>query len=314
MYSFKCTHIIVVATRCKSWEVNTKQIRYKLGVLCQVPDGASIKVISKKAHSTLSPQVSLKDDQNFSTKYFHLIDPDIDNNKEQNPERKKLKLKEIYLTKLLSTKVAVHSFVENLFRTIWGTTNGRVSPAIKHFFDFLDSQAESKKITDPDVLHIWKTNSLPLRFWVNILKNPQFVFDMEKTPHLDGCLSVIAQAFMDSFSLVEQQLGKHAPTNKLLYAKDIPQYKKEVKAYYQLVRELQGLTNLEFNDFLHQEAKKHGNEFNESAALREIYKYLERYFNQLQEKLEQNSASGELQQQVQNVRQQFENLKSCSWE
>lgn len=50
--------------------------------------------------------------------------------------------------------------------------------------------------------------SLPLRFWVNILKNPQFVFDMEKTPNLDGCLSVIAQAFMDSFSLSETQLGK----------------------------------------------------------------------------------------------------------
>lgn len=50
--------------------------------------------------------------------------------------------------------------------------------------------------------------SLPLRFWVNILKNPQFVFDLEKTPHLDGCLSVIAQAFMDSFSLDERQLGK----------------------------------------------------------------------------------------------------------
>lgn len=51
--------------------------------------------------------------------------------------------------------------------------------------------------------------SLPLRFWVNILKNPDFVFsDMEKTPHLDGCLSVIAQAFMDSFSLVELHLDK----------------------------------------------------------------------------------------------------------
>ena len=54
------------------------------------------------------------------------------------------------------------------------------------------------------VLHL---PSLPLRFWVNILKNPQFVFDLEKTPILDGCLSVIAQAFMDSFSLTEQQLG-----------------------------------------------------------------------------------------------------------
>lgn len=52
-------------------------------------------------------------------------------------------------------------------------------------------------------------SSLPLRFWVNILKNPNFVFsDLEKTPHLDACLSVIAQAFMDSFSLSEQQLDK----------------------------------------------------------------------------------------------------------
>lgn len=48
---------------------------------------------------------------------------------------------------------------------------------------------------------------MPLRFWVNIIKNPQFVFDMEKSPNLDGCLSVIAQAFMDSFSLSETQLG-----------------------------------------------------------------------------------------------------------
>lgn len=59
---------------------------------------------------------------------------------------------------------------------------------------------------------MWLANflvSLPLRFWVNILKNPDFVFsDMEKTPHLDSCLSVIAQAFMDSFSLAEQNLGK----------------------------------------------------------------------------------------------------------
>ena len=51
-------------------------------------------------------------------------------------------------------------------------------------------------------------SSLPLRFWVNILKNPQFVFDIKKTSHIDGCLSVIAQAFMDAFSLAEQTLGK----------------------------------------------------------------------------------------------------------
>lgn len=56
-------------------------------------------------------------------------------------------------------KVAVHSFVENLFRSIWGTKpQGRTPQAIKYFFDFLDTQADNMKITDPDVLHIWKTN------------------------------------------------------------------------------------------------------------------------------------------------------------
>lgn len=75
--------------------------------------------------------VFVTDDQNYSKKYFHLvsanmtsefdvtdlrliwlingavwpqIDPDIDQDQKKNPERKKLKLKEVYLTKLLSTK------------------------------------------------------------------------------------------------------------------------------------------------------------------------------------------------------------------
>lgn len=51
-------------------------------------------------------------------------------------------------------------------------------------------------------------HSLPLRFWVNILKNPQFVFDIEKTDHIDACLSVIAQAFIDACSISDLQLGK----------------------------------------------------------------------------------------------------------
>ncbi|XP_045555769.1 plexin-C1 isoform X5 [Salmo salar] len=277
----------------------------------KVPDGASIKVLSK-THPILSPQSSLKDDQNYSTKYFHLIDPDIDQDQRKNPERKKLKLKEVYLTKLLSTKVAVHSFVENLFRTIWGTPNLKAPPAIKYFFDFLDAQGESKRISDPDVLHIWKTNSLPLRFWVNILKNPQFVFDMEKTPPLDGCLSVIAQAFMDSFSLAEKQLGKHDPTNKLLYAKDISKYKQEVRAYYKQVRDQPPINSSEFKEFLHEESKKHENEFNESAALWELYKYMQRYFDEIKLKLDQNGAPMELKEQLQHVKSLFDSL-NCSW-
>ncbi|XP_056444017.1 plexin-C1 isoform X2 [Gadus chalcogrammus] len=280
----------------------------------KVPAKVTVKVLSTGCHPPLVSQSSLKDDQDFSVKYFHLIDPDVCEDQGMNPERKKLKLKEVHLTKLLSTKVAVHSYVVNLFRGIWGVGPGKAPPAIKHFFDFLDGQAARMKITDPEVLHIWKTNSLPLRFWVNILKNPQFVFDMDKSDHLDGCLSVIAQAFMDSFSLTDTKLGKHAPTNKLLYAKDIPQFKQEVKAYYNCVREQQPITTAEFKDFLLEESRKHDNEFNEAAALRELYKFIHQYFTEIEQKLEHSGAPAELKEQLKQVKNQFDGQKSCSWD
>ncbi|XP_016351421.1 plexin-C1-like [Sinocyclocheilus anshuiensis] len=280
----------------------------------QVGDGSCIKVITTKVHAPLRSQSSVKDDENFAVKYFHLVDPDIDTDLSKHPEKKALKFKEMYLTKLLSTKVAVHSFVENLFRSIWGLPNSRAPLAIKYFFHFLDAQAERKKISDPDVLHIWKTNSLPLRFWVNILKNPDFVFsDLEKTPHLDGCLSVIAQAFMDSFSLVEQHLDKHSPTNKLLYGKDIPQYKQEVKSYYKLVKDQPSISSQELKIFLQGESKKHQNEFNESAALRELCKFMLRYFSEVSQKLEQTDAPDKLKEDMQNVKELFENMKRSGW-
>ena len=71
--------------------------------------------------------------------------------------------------------------------------------------------------------------SLPLRFWVNVVKNPDFVFDIHKSNIVDSCLSVVAQTFMDSCSMSDHRLGKDSPSSKLLYAKDIPKYKKWVE-------------------------------------------------------------------------------------
>ena len=61
-----------------------------------------------------------------------------------------------------------------------------------------------------------------------MIKNPDFVFDVYKSPIVDVCLSVVAQIFMDSCSLTEHRLGKDSPSSKLLYAKDIPKYKQWV--------------------------------------------------------------------------------------
>jgi len=51
-------------------------------------------------------------------------------------------------------------------------------------------------------------HSLPLRFWVNVIQNPQFIFDIRKSNSVDCCLAVIAAAFIDSCSQSEHHLGK----------------------------------------------------------------------------------------------------------
>ena len=81
-----------------------------------------------------------------------------------------------------------------------------VPMAVKYLFDFLDDEAEAIKISDPDVVHTWKNNALSLRFWVNLIKNPEFVFDINKSHTVDACLSVIAQAFIDGCSSSEMKL------------------------------------------------------------------------------------------------------------
>lgn len=51
-------------------------------------------------------------------------------------------------------------------------------------------------------------HSLPLRFWINILKNPQFIFDVHASDNVDAVLSVIAQTFMDSCTIADHKLGR----------------------------------------------------------------------------------------------------------
>eukprot|EP00070_Physeter_catodon_P034326 XP_028341220.1 plexin-B1 isoform X11 [Physeter catodon] len=146
-------------------------------------------------------------------------------------ERERAKaIPEIYLTRLLSMKGTLQKFVDDLFQVILSTSRP-VPLAVKYFFDLLDEQAQQHGISDQDTVHIWKTNSLPLRFWINIIKNPQFVFDVQTSDNMDAVFLVIAQTFMDACTLADHKLGRDSPINKLLYARDIPRYKRMVERY-----------------------------------------------------------------------------------
>lgn len=74
----------------------------------------------------------------------------------------------------------LQKFLDDLFKAILSIRDDKPPVAVKYFFDFLEEQAEKRGITDPDTLHIWKTNRfgkgnpsfLPSISWEQQLQNP----------------------------------------------------------------------------------------------------------------------------------------------
>uniref|UniRef100_A0A8C1KZG3 Plexin-A2 n=1 Tax=Cyprinus carpio TaxID=7962 RepID=A0A8C1KZG3_CYPCA len=225
-------------------------------------------------------------DLESGVKVWHLV-KNHEHGDQKEGDRGSKMVSEIYLTRLLATKGTLQKFVDDLFETLFSTVHrGSALPlAIKYMFDFLDEQADKHGIHDTDVRHTWKSNCLPLRFWVNVIKNPQFVFDIHKSSITDACLSVVAQTFMDSCSTSEHRLGKDSPSNKLLYAKDIPNYKNWVERYYADISRLPAISDQDMNAYLAEQARLHSNEFNMLSALNEIYSYISKYSEEVRKNI-----------------------------
>ncbi|KAK2888766.1 hypothetical protein Q8A67_014141 [Cirrhinus molitorella] len=231
-------------------------------------------------------------DLESGTKLWHLV-KNHDHTDQREGDRGSKMVSEIYLTRLLATKGTLQKFVDDLFETIFSTAHrGSALPlAIKYMFDFLDEQADRHMISDPDVRHTWKSNCLPLRFWVNVIKNPQFVFDIHKNSITDACLSVVAQTFMDSCSTSEHKLGKDSPSNKLLYAKDIPNYKNWVERYYSDISRLPAISDQDMSAYLAEQSRLHLSQFNSMSALHEIFSYITKYKDEILSALERDEQS-----------------------
>uniref|UniRef100_A0A146MHQ7 Plexin-B n=2 Tax=Lygus hesperus TaxID=30085 RepID=A0A146MHQ7_LYGHE len=218
---------------------------------------------------------------------YHLVKPLEDHPyiTSKPSERTHKAIPEIFLTRLLSTKGTIQKFVDDFFNTIL-TANEALPPAVKWLFDLFDEAAKRHNISDNEVIHAWKSNSLPLRFWVNFIKNPDFIFDINKTTTVDSCLSVIAQTFMDACSTTDHRLGKDSPSNKLLFAKDIPQYREMVSKFYCDVALIPQITDQELSTAMQQLSAQQVGYFHTISALKELYIYVTKYNDQIHESLE----------------------------
>ncbi|XP_036435387.1 plexin-B3 [Colossoma macropomum] len=276
----------------------------------KVPDGATVALIPRSQSSgvmginqiyqTGEKTPMLEGGEEEGLRLWHLVksseEPEIPKHRKSSMrERERAKaIPEIYLTRLLSMKGTLQKFVDDVFVAILSTK--RPPPiAVRFFFDFLDDMAEKHGIDDPETVHIWKTNSLPLRFWVNILKNPQFVFDVQVTDSVDAVLSVIAQTFIDSCTTSEHKVGRDSPVNKLLYAREIPRYKQLVERYYSDIHSAASGCYQEMNSMLTELSGSFASEMNSLVALHELYKYINKYYDQIIMALEEDAAGQKMQ-------------------
>ncbi|XP_063577195.1 plexin-B3 isoform X5 [Pongo abelii] len=193
----------------------------------KVPNGATVGLVPQlHSGSTISQSLAqrcplgeniptLEDGEEGGVCLWHLVkateEPEgtkvrCSSLREREPARAKA-IPEIYLTRLLSMKGTLQKFVDDTFQAIL-SVNRPIPIAVKYLFDLLDELAEKHGIEDPGTLHIWKTNSLLLRFWVNALKNPQLIFDVRVSDNVDAILAVIAQTFIDSCTTSEHKVGR----------------------------------------------------------------------------------------------------------
>eukprot|EP00057_Strongylocentrotus_purpuratus_P014019 XP_011668493.1 PREDICTED: plexin-A4-like [Strongylocentrotus purpuratus] len=238
----------------------------------------------------MSPMITI--DYENMNRMWHLVKPQ-DHQQQENGVTDRKMMAEIYLPRLLTTKTILHKFVDDLVTTVFMLDDDNSLPlAIKYLFDFLDEQAYENGITDPAIIHAWKSNSLPLRFWVNLIKNPDMIFDIHKADTVDSCLSVVAQCVMEACSVSEQQLNKNSPASKLLYAKDIPAYKEYVSQYYKDIQNMPVISDQDMNAMLAEHSQRHHYDFYMLSALNELYfGYACKYRSELISALDEDDTS-----------------------
>ncbi|XP_026953774.1 plexin-B3 isoform X6 [Sagmatias obliquidens] len=297
----------------------------------KVPDGATVRLIpqlhnggavsqspapscpsgqseSRGPAAPTCPRVrdvpALEDGEDGGVRLWHLVkvadEPEAAKARRSSlrePERERTRAKaipEIYLTRLLSMKGTLQKFVDDAFQAIL-SVNRPVPIAVKYLFDFLDELAEKHGIEDLETLHIWKTNSLLLRFWVNTLKNPQLIFDVRVSDNVDAVLTVIAQTFMDSCTISEHKVGRDSPVNKLLYAREIPRYKQMVERYYSDIRQSSPASYQEMNSALAELSGNYTSAPHCLEALQELYTHIHRYYDQIISALEEDPVGQKMQ-------------------
>lgn len=209
------------------------------------------------------------------------------------------------LSRLLLNKGIVQPFIDQFIESVFMNT-ANLPPVVHHLFEFVDSEVRkfcpasdtNTKFLDElsRVTRTWKTHVLFVRYWSQLIRSPDILFDCKRTPLLDASLECIAQALVDACSSMDAHnlYDTDSPTNRLLFIREVPRYKLMMEQFLSDLKQTQSVSDHELHFYLNEFGKMHSSgmqDLGQVNALLKCYALYEKCESQCNQALGQQQCS-----------------------
>ena len=126
--------------------------------------------------------------------------------------------------------------------------------------------------------------------WANLLRRPELIFDLDKSPAVESSLTVISQSLVEACLPTPHTISKNSPSHKLVFAKDIGRWQCLVGEYFESVRGRPAVSDQDLGVLLQQLSRHHAGQFDAIAALKELYIYITKYGEAISQALDTSPA------------------------
>ncbi|XP_033746311.1 plexin-A2-like [Pecten maximus] len=172
-------------------------------------------------------------------KQWHISFPE-----EDEKERTRIFIEELYLNRLLHTKLKLVDYIDAVFDNVMD--ENRVPPVVCYLFTMLEDMAKEHNV-DQDIVSCWKSECYAMRIWSLWISRPDLLFDIVLAKHVIPCLDVIKSVFSDVFSRTSSKLSKDSSSAKLLFASEVPKFQEKMRRFYEkLGASLEPVTKQQF--------------------------------------------------------------------
>ncbi|CAC5384282.1 PLXNB [Mytilus coruscus] len=125
---------------------------------------------------------------------------------------------DIFLNRLFHTKLLLTDYIDSTFEGLIDSQS--LSIPIRYFLCMLDKFGNDYKI------------DYAARVWAPFIAKPDILFDVNLPGHVEPCLDILRQVFVESFTQTAHKVNKESPPQKLLFHKDIPRYRKLIAPFF----------------------------------------------------------------------------------